>query len=128
MQRCERTQVAPNTSPGFTRLSSRTHIYSPALSLSHTSTLFTLPATSRTMPKRKDSSTPSEEDFKPALSDEDVKPATKKSKSKAKAGAYPPGGKQALAELIIELGVKALPGNKEVAKMVSPAPVLLPVS
>lgn len=71
------------------------------------------------MPKRKGSATPSEDDFKPALSDEDVKPATKKSKSKPKSGASPPGGKQALAELIIELGVKALPSNKEVAKMVS---------
>ncbi|EJT48528.1 hypothetical protein A1Q1_02436 [Trichosporon asahii var. asahii CBS 2479] len=65
--------------------------------------------------KRKSSVTPSEDEFKPALSDEDVKPKTKKSKAKAKPGGYPAGGKQALAELIIELGVKALPPNKEVA-------------
>lgn len=74
--------------------------------------------------KRKSSATPSapsEDEFKPALSDEDVKPKTKKSKAKAKSGGYPAGGKQALAELIIELGVKALPPNKEVAKLVGPA-------
>lgn len=69
--------------------------------------------------KRKTSDEPSEDDFKPSISDtEDVKPSKK---AKPQKGKYAPGGKQALAELIIELGVKALPSNKEVAKMVREA-------
>lgn len=78
--------------------------------------------------KRELSHTPSMDDFKPSVSDEDVKPTTKKAKSKAKPGGYPAGRKQALAELIIELGVKALPPNKEVAKLVSRAKSSLVVS
>lgn len=75
--------------------------------------------------KRKSSPASSTDDFKPSLSEaEDVKPTTSKKAKAQKAaqkGSYAPGSKQALAELIVELGVKALPPNKEVAKMVRPA-------
>lgn len=75
--------------------------------------------------KRKSSPASSEEDFKPTLSEEAVKPSVSK-KAKPQKGKYAPGGKQALAELIIELGVKALPPNKEVAKIVSSAEFFRP--
>ena len=106
--------ILSRSQPG-THLVTYTHFRSHILPLfAHCA----LPSSTPSTMKRQRSTTPSEDEFKPTVSDEDVKPSTKKSTSKPKAGVYPPGGKQALAELIIELGVKALPPNKEVAKKV----------
>lgn len=76
--------------------------------------------------KRKAASAPLKEE-KPTLDDEqlaadslpDMKPTTPK---KRKGGAdYAVGGKQALAQLIVELGLKALPSNPEICEIVSEA-------
>lgn len=76
--------------------------------------------------KREAASTPLK-DEKPLLDDDelaadnlpDVKPTVHK---KRKGGAdYAVGGKQALAQLIVELGLKALPSNQEICDIVSEA-------
>lgn len=65
---------------------------------------------------KRESSSPPYEDTKPAECLEEVKPHVIK---KAKVGKdYASGGKQALAELIIELGLKAFPNPNEISKKV----------